>query len=169
MSPRLSCRLIVEGETFAIKNVPKLQDTGLTCWEEISQEETEKLFLNGPSFLWGCISAWELRGEKLYLTHLSGLCRMLTDEPQFARSYWGNFVIPEGNIITRRYVGRVWERDLHLHFENGLLVGTTMYYNTPEPENPSRRVERIAGKNSPRTRLGRMMFHLRRKWQHSAR
>ncbi len=173
MSPKLSSRLIVDGETYCLGREPSLPDEtlpSLTCWEKISEQEAHNLLINGPSFLWGCISAWELRGEKLYLTHLSGLYRMTTEESQFARWYSGELIIPEGNVMEPDYVRSKYERDLHLHFENGILMGTTMYYNRsiprPDPKEwRKQRRDRIAGINRPRSRLGKWLFRMRNRWR----
>ena len=175
MSPKLSCRLIVDGETCFLGNEPSLPNEtlpSLKCWKKISEQEAQNLLFNGPSFLWGCISAWELRGEKLYLTNLAGLYRMTTDEPQFARWFSGDFIIPEGNEIEREYVRSKYERDLHLHFENGVLTGTTMYYNKSVPRPDAKewrkqRRDRIAGINKPRSRLGKWLFRMRKRWRDS--
>jgi len=171
MSPKLSSRLIVDGEAYCLGREPRLPAEtlpSLTCWEKISEQEAHNLLINGPSFLWGCISAWELRGEKLYLTHLSGLYRMTTEEPQFARWYSGELIIPEGNVIEPDYVRSKYERDLHLHFENGVLMETTMYYNRSIPRPDVRewrkqRSDRIAGINRPRSRLGKWLFRMRKR------
>ncbi len=139
MSPTLSSKLVVDGEVFFLENSPlssvaEVSPSNVKCWRVLPEEELRDLFDNGPSFLWDCISYWELRGGRLYLANVLGFCQMTKKGPQFAWWYSGDLVARDGKVIERGCVKNQYERHLIFHFSQGVFIGTTMRHNSIEPE-----------------------------------
>lgn len=91
---------------------------------------TKREGVPGVVFSTGCwrryLGTWEVKGGRLYLTRVKGLYELVGDEPLFADWVSGWLVVPRGDVL--RYVhmgfGSVYERELHLRFEAGVLAET---------------------------------------------
>lgn len=108
---------------------------------------------NKPEFeftctaLWrGYVGSWEIIDDRLYLINLTGqmkdgtdanLATIFPNDPDrvFAHWYSGKVRLPQGNKLKYVHMGysSVYEKDLFLHFENGILVKTETVENGESP------------------------------------
>ena len=72
----------------------------------------------------GYIGTWEIKDGRLYLAGLIGRCEMIGDEPIFAEWVSGWLRIPRGEMLRYVHMGfeSVYERELHLRLEGGVVV-----------------------------------------------
>ena len=92
----------------------------------------------------GYVGEWEIRDDRLYLIGLEG--RLVSGEEAklesifpkfpdrvFAHWYSGTIRLPQGKLLNYVHGGylSVYERDLLLTFEKGVLVGTESRKNDP--------------------------------------
>jgi hypothetical protein len=106
-----------------VGNRPKFAEMNTACWR-------------------GYVGKWEVRDDRLYLI---GVEAYLTDgkeaslenifpgfpERVFAHWYSGTVRIPEGKLLDYHHMGyeSVYERDVFLEFQKGVLVSKTMREN----------------------------------------
>lgn len=125
-----------------------------------------------PSIIFstGCwrryLGTWEVKEGRLYLKEVIGVYNLSGGEPLFADWVSGWIVVPVGELLKYVHMGfeSVYERELHLRFEAGVLA------ETREVDNRHRRtpLEPVApdAPNAPqpppaRSRLRRLLDFLR--------
>lgn len=78
------------------------------------------------SFWRGYIGTWEIKNDRFYLTNLSLGFKLKGDEPLFADWFTGMLRIPKGEELLYVHMGfgTIFERELHIHIKNGLVIKT---------------------------------------------
>ena len=135
MTAQVAEKLLYMGERHAMCEQP------LAMYFELAGVNPD--FNGASTALWrGYIGSWEVIDDRLYLVGLAG---QLNDGTQanlstlfpiypdrvFAHWYSGKTRLPQGKLL--KYVhagyGSIYERDLFLHFENGVLTKTELIEN----------------------------------------
>lgn len=104
-------------------------------------------FGDPPSCLWrGYIGTWEILGDRLFLLNFNSTLRDGTKvstktyfpeftEKVFAEWYSGTLKIGMGGIIQTIYIyQKVYEKDLFIDIQKGVVVGTKIVENEEIPE-----------------------------------
>lgn len=100
-------------------------------------------FRSNSTALWrGYIGTWEIQGERLYLIKLDGtlkdgkdatLATFFPDFPDRVFAHWfsGRIRLPQGKILKYVHMGygSIYERDLFLVIEKGVIKDTKMCNN----------------------------------------
>lgn len=100
--------------------------------------------------LWrGYVGSWRVTKDRLYLIGLEGVFEdgseltleaLFSGYPERVFAHWfsGRVRLPQGNIIEYIHMGyaSVYEADLFLDFEDGVLVREELKSNLPEAQNP---------------------------------
>ena len=101
----------------SLKDKPLIEPTSTACWR-------------------GYLGTWEVRGKKLYLIGLEVSTGGLEEEGMdyifqgkkeiFAGWFSGRIIIPHGKLLKYVHMGyeSIYEKELYLDFENGILVDT---------------------------------------------
>jgi hypothetical protein len=120
--------LIYEGEETSMASCPPLPPShprvvALAPSELQSRKDLPSIV--GSTACWrGYIGSWEIRGGRLYLTHIQGRYEMLGDEPILADWFSGVLCIPRGELLRYVHMGfeSVYEQDLFVRVEGGGVV-----------------------------------------------
>ena len=136
MTAQFAETLILEGQTVAMCSQP------LDSYFDFGGIEPD--FAETCTALWrGYIGTWEILDGRLYLIALRGTLR--TGEPAslatifpeypervFAHWYSGILRIPQGALLEYVHAGfgSIYEQDLLIDVENGLVINTSTHANT---------------------------------------
>jgi hypothetical protein len=135
MTAQIAEKLLYLGERHSMCGTP------LAMYFELSGVNPD--FDEPSTALWrGYVGSWEVIDDRLYLVGLAGhlndgtpanLATIFPDYPDRAFAHWysGKARLPQGKLL--KYVhagyGSIYERDLFLHFENGVLTKTELIEN----------------------------------------
>ena len=121
MTTQVQERIIIEGERYPLINSLSLPED-----ESIIQIK-RKGFIEKSTNCWrGYVGTWEIKDDKLYLIDFSsGMYDVLVNLPILADWITGIGMVATGDMIK----GSSWnitryESEMHLTFENGLVVNT---------------------------------------------
>ena len=120
MTTQVKERIIIDGEKFPLLNA-------LSLPEGDSIIQHKKGLIEKSSNCWrGYVGTWEIRDDKLYLIEFnSGMYDVLTNLPILA-----NWITGIGKVATVEVKAssdwdmESYETEMHLTFENGLVVKT---------------------------------------------
>jgi len=127
----------------------------------------EPRFAPSTSMLWRrYIGHWEIIGARLYLVGLEGkledgteasVATIFPDFPDrvFAHWYSGTIHVPRGEILEYRFDVGVFERDLLLEIERGVVVASRIRHNQKTETPPAPGGEMIPAPPSGRSHGGR--------------
>jgi hypothetical protein len=125
MTTQVKERIIIDGEKYPLLNA-------LSLPEDDSIIQHKKGLIEKSSNCWrGYVGTWEIRDDKLYLIEFnSGMYDVLTNLPILADWITGVGQVATGDMIK----GSSWdntryESEMHLTFENGLVVNTENFKN----------------------------------------
>ncbi len=122
--------LVYEGEQMSMSSCPPLPPGHPRLLTVAPADLTGREGVPGIVFSTGCwrryLGTWEVKGGRLYLRGVVGLYELAGDEPLFADWVSGWLVVPRGGVLRYVHMGfeSVYERELHLRFEAGVLVET---------------------------------------------
>ena len=136
MTAQFAETLILEGQTAAMYSHP------LGSYFEFGAIEPD--FAETHTALWrGYVGTWEIIEGRLYLIALRGTLRngepaslgaIFHDYPErvFAHWYSGILRIPQGALLEYVHAGfgSIYEQDLLIDVENGLVINTSTHANT---------------------------------------
>lgn len=110
---------------------------------------------------------WEIRENRFYLAGLAGRFEFLGSDPLFAEWFTGALRVPKGEQLVYVHMGfgSVYEEEVHIKVERGIVVGTRVidnrgkkldpeflgWMNLPGFEN------RFEGDDHPDTWLGKLL------------
>ena len=121
MTTQVKERIIIEGERYPLINSLSLPED-----ESIIQKK-RKGFIEKSSNCWrGYVGTWEIRDDKLYLIEFnSGMYDVLTNLPILADWISGSAKVATGEVkANSSWDIETYETEMHLTFENGLVVKT---------------------------------------------
>ena len=83
----------------------------------------------------GYIATWEIKKGLFYLVDIQGRYKLVTEAPIFADWFSGVLRIPKGDILHYAHMGfaTVYEQELFVKIEKGLVVETNLVDNTHNP------------------------------------
>jgi len=126
MTTQVKERIIIDAERYPLINCLSLPED-----ESIIQIK-RKGFIEKSSNCWrGYVGTWEIKDDKLYLIDFSsGMYDVLVNLPILADWITGIGMVATGDMIK----GSSWditryESEMHLTFENGLVVNTENFKN----------------------------------------
>ena len=126
MTTQVKERIIIEGERYPLINCLSLPE------DESKIQIKRKGFIEKSTNCWrGYVGTWEIKNDKLYLIDFSsGMYDVLVNLPILADWITGIGMVATGDMIK----GSSWditryESEMHLTFENGLVVNTENFTN----------------------------------------
>lgn len=84
----------------------------------------------------GYVGTWEIKDDKFYLNSLTGRYHMAKDEPVHATWFTGVIRVPQGEMLHYVHMGfgSIFERELHIKIENGVVVDQRTIDNREKAE-----------------------------------
>jgi hypothetical protein len=126
--------LIVDGEETSMAFCPPLPDSHPRIYEpspdEVIKDESDLTI--GSTACWrGYMGTWEIRDGLFYLAGLCGRFQLREGEPILAEWFSGVIRVPKGEILQYVHMGygSVFEQELHIKIENGVVVATRVIDN----------------------------------------
>jgi hypothetical protein len=88
----------------------------------------------------GYRGTWQIKDGRFYLVGLKGKYRLDGDEPLFADWFTGVLRIPRGKCLHYVHMGfaSVYEQEVHVQVEKGVVVGTRVIDNRGKDGHPAR-------------------------------
>ena len=120
MTTQVKERIIIDGEKYPLLNA-------LSLPEDDSIIQHKKGLIEKSSNCWrGYVGTWEIRDDKLYLIEFnSGMYDDLTNLPILADWITGIGKVATGEVkASSDWDMESYETEMHLTFENGLVVKT---------------------------------------------
>ncbi len=130
MTAQVHERLVYEGEEMSMASCPPLPTEHPRLTSAGSPGMTKKAGVPGVVFSTACwrryIGTWEVKGGRLYLRDVRGVYELAGGEPLFADWVSGWLAVPQGEVLQYVHMGfeSVYERELHLRVEAGVVVET---------------------------------------------
>ena len=141
MTAQLHEKLFYDGESTTMACSPPLPD-----WHprlvEVDQREALRDPTAMPLFSAACTrryqGTWEIKDGELYLVALRGCYRLTPGSPLLAEWFTGELRVPRGQILEHVHVGfeSVYEEEVRVQVEEGVVVGSTTIDNRPGPDEP---------------------------------
>jgi hypothetical protein len=142
MTAQVHETLIYEGEEASMTTCPPLPASHPRLVPAAPPYATEAEGVPAFVFSTACwrryVGTWEVKGGRLYLNGVAGLFTLSEGEPLFADWVSGRLVVPRGELLSYVHMGfeSVYERELHLRVEAGVVVETRELDNRREPDGP---------------------------------
>ena len=130
MTAQVHETLIYEGEEMSMASCLPLPTGHPRLTSEDFPGVTKKEGVPGVVFSTACwrryVGTWEVKGGRLYLRDVRGVYELAGGEPLFAEWVSGWLVVPRGGLLRYVHMGfeSVYERELHLRVEAGVVVET---------------------------------------------
>ena len=134
MTAQIHERLILDGDETSMAFCPPLPEGHPRIYEP-SREDTvsdESDFILENTACWrGYQGAWEIKDGRFYLVDLRGRLRLRGGEPILADWFSGVLRIPKGEMLQYVHMGfgSVFEQEVHIKIENGVVVTTRVIDN----------------------------------------
>ena len=120
MTTQVEEQIIIDGEKYPLINVPSLPD-------DRSIIQHKQGLISKWSNCWrGFQGTWEIKDDKLYLIEFSsGMYDVLVNLPILADQISGTAKVATGEVkANSSWDIETYETEMHLTFENGLVVKT---------------------------------------------
>ena len=125
-------KLIYEGEESSMAFCPPLpeNDPRIKELDEYEIEEDHSSFFTSACWR-NYIGTWEIKEGRFYLVDIIGRYKIVRESPIFADWFSGVIRIPRGKMLYYVHMGfgSVYEKELHVKIENGLVVKTKVIDN----------------------------------------
>ena len=125
MTTQVKERIIIEGERYPLINCLSLPE------DDAKIKQKEGLISTRSSCWRGYVGTWEVKDDKLYLIDFSsGKYDVLVNLPILADWITGVGIVATGEMIKdSSWDIESYESEMHLTFENGLVVNTENFTN----------------------------------------
>ncbi len=147
MTAQVHENLILNGEETSMAFCPPLpeDDPRIIALKDDEMDQGSIIF---STACWReYIGTWEIKDGKFYLVHLEGRYKLSGDTPILADWFTGTLRIPQGEMLHYVHMGygSVFERELHIKIENGVVTDSKMIDNRNKDFNG----EELTWKNLP--------------------
>jgi hypothetical protein len=131
MTAQIHETLILNGEETAMDFCPPLpaNDPRIV---EIDEEARDRESILFSTACWReYMGTWEIKDSTFYLVNLEGRLKLASESPIFADWFTGVLRIPQGDILHYVHMGfgTVYEKELHIKIEDGLVTESTTIDN----------------------------------------
>lgn len=130
MTAQVHERLIIDGEETSMAFCPPLP-YGHPRIIEVDDESSYDDPFSSTACWRGYIGTWEIRDDRFFIVGLRGRYRLVGNEPIFADWFTGVLRIPRGEFLQYVHMGfgSVYEQELHVKIESGVVVRSLMVDN----------------------------------------
>jgi hypothetical protein len=126
MTTQVKERIIIDAERYPLINCLSLPED-----ESIIQIKRKGIIQKSTNCWRGYVGTWEIKNDKLYLIDFSsGMYDVLVNLPILADWITGVGIVATGEMIKdSSWDIESYESEMHLTFENGLVVNTENFKN----------------------------------------
>ena len=120
MTIQASELIFFEGEKHSLINVPAMPDS-------IIQEKSQEFYVESSANWRGYVGTWEVKDDRLYLVDLSSVNYELVDNPPIFADWISEclkIATGESNSRFDSFDIPIYETEMHLTIENGLVIKT---------------------------------------------
>jgi len=128
--------LILNGQPKGMLTSPPLPLDRPHALEEVAADAVEEGIWNSTACWRGYVATWELDGDELYLKHVQGKYRAVGPGLILAHWFTGTVVVNDGEVLRNAGFAMVYEREIHLSFEQGFLIDTRIVDNREKNQLP---------------------------------
>ncbi len=131
MTAQVHENLILDGQETSMAFCPPLPENDSRVVELIDDE----IDGGGIIFSTACwrqyVGTWEIKDNKFYLVNLEGRFKLAEKKPIFADWFTGTLRIPQGEMLHYVHMGygSVYEREMHIKIENGIVTKSKIVDN----------------------------------------
>lgn len=124
MTAQVHENLILDGEKTSMAFCPPLPEND----PRVTKLKDDEIDDGGIIFSTACwrqyIGTWEIKDNKFYLVSLNGRYKISENTPILADWFTGTLRIPQGEMLHYVHMGygSVFERELHIKIENGIVT-----------------------------------------------
>lgn len=139
MTAQVHEKLIYEGKESSMAFCPPFPENDPRIKELKDNEIHERSSEAFSTACWrGYIGTWEIKDGRFYLVDIMGRYKIAGESPIFAEWFSGVIRIPRGDILQYVHMGfgSVYEEELHVKIENGLVVKTELIDNRRKEVDP---------------------------------
>jgi len=132
MTAQMSERLIYEGTEVRMNFCPPIP-------RHPSIVEAEEKGFSNTACWRGYVGTWEIKEGRFYLVSLNGRLRLEGEGHLFANWFTGVLRIPKGELLHYVHMGfgSVYEEELHIKIEKGIVTNTGIMDNRNKEHNHS--------------------------------
>lgn len=129
MTAQIHERIILDGEETSMAFCPPLPDGHPRIYKQRPNEAVrdEGDFILGSTACWrGYQGTWEIKDGRFYLVGLRGRFQLRDGDPIPADWFSGVLRVPKGEQLQYVHMGfgTVFEQEVHIKIENGVVVNT---------------------------------------------
>lgn len=134
MTAQIPEQLILDGEETSMAFCPDLPEGD----PRIEERRLERLPIDAPDAVLGSTACWrryqgtwEIRDGRFYLVDIRGCFRLREGVPILADWFSGILRVPRGEMLQYVHMGfgSVYEQEVHIKIEEGLVVATRVIDN----------------------------------------
>ena len=121
MTTQVKERLIFDGEQYSLINCPSLPDS------IIQEKKNLESYMESSANWRGYVGTWEVKDDRLYLVDLSSVNYELVDNPPIFADWISEclkIATGESNSRFDSFDIPIYETEMHLTIENGLVIKT---------------------------------------------
>lgn len=147
MTAQVHENLILDGEKTSMAFCPPLPEND----PRVTKLKDDEIDDGGIIFSTACwrqyIGTWEIKDNKFYLVSLNGRYKISENTPILADWFTGTLRIPQGEMLHYVHMGygSVFERELHIKIENGIVTKSKTIDNRDKDVNE----DELGWKNLP--------------------
>lgn len=128
--------LILNGQPKGMLTSPPLPFDRPHALEEVAANAVEDGIWNSTACWRGYVATWELDGDELYLKQVEGKYQAIGPGLILAHWFTGTVVVNDGEVLRNAGFAMVYEREIHLSFEQGILIDTRVVNNREKNQLP---------------------------------
>ena len=130
--------LILEGQKTAMAFCPPLPEGHSRIFEPSGDQiarEPEDVLLFSTACWRGYQGTWEIKNGRFFLAALRGRFQLRPGEPVLADWFSGVLRVPRGEqlLFVHMGFGSIYEEEVHIKVENGIVVTTKVMDNREKP------------------------------------
>jgi len=149
MTAQFHEKLIYNGEILSIAFCPPLpwHDPRLKKLDDDELEKDHRKYTHCTACWREYVGTWEIEDEKFYLLNVKGRYKIVGETPIFADWFNGVLRIPRGEELLYVHMGfgSVYEEEIHVKIENGVILKATVIDNRGKEHSE----HRLAVRNLP--------------------
>ena len=144
--------LILNGQPKGMLTSPPLPVHRPHALVEVAADAIEDGIWNSTACWRGYVATWELDGDELYLKQVDGKYCLKGPGLLLADWFTGTIIVSDGEALRNTGFAMVYEREIHLSFEEGFLADTKTVNNREKNQLPLS--QQVTVEPSPKTRPG---------------
>lgn len=139
MTAQVHENLILDGQKTSMAFCPPLPENDSRVVELKDDEIDDSNIIFSTACWRQYVGTWEIKDNKFYLVNLEGKFKLAEKTPIFANWFTGTLRIPQGEMLHYVHMGygSVYEHEMHIKIENGIVTKSKTVDNRNKDVNES--------------------------------